>query len=188
MTILTFDVMLKKQSGQAWTTDALALPKARLESVQSADGDAVEFDRQADKIIMSKPGSGKLVGTIELPEDLVAASLIEKTKLDFEREKLAGEERAGRRTLWISLTTAIVSALATVAVAFIAQSGSSKPSSQPSVSQAFKDLVECRESLNRLATLAHLDQQTLTNLQEAVGRSVADCSDRLDRAIGAAQR
>ena len=97
----------------------------------------------------------------------------------MERERIISDERAGRRTLWVSIGTAVISAAAAIGVALIAHIGGGGTS----VAKTYKDLVECRESLNRLSTLAGNQQQTLNSLRDAVGRSIDSCSERLEAAI-----
>ncbi len=82
----------------------------------------------------------------------------------------------------MTVITALVSAGATIAVATIAKPGGDKGNAPVA---AYRDLNECRDGLDRLKTLAGLDQQTLGNLRLAVQRQVDDCVQRLQAAMAA---
>jgi hypothetical protein len=185
VTVRTFDAVLRKKSDGGWTSEALTLPKARVAAVLSAKGDSLPFDPKQGTISVAK-GAAPLYARIELPAELIEASTLDQAKVALERDKLAVEERAGRRTLLVSVVTAIVSAAAALGVALITNLGGS-PSPHPIAPTAYKDLVDCRESLNTLASLANLNQQSLQSLKEAVGRHVEACRDRLSTAIAASQ-
>jgi hypothetical protein len=183
MTNRAFDIVLLKRPDDTWGSDALALPKARLLSVTEATGQPLSYSLKEDATVAVNSAASSLVGRLELPEELVAQSALDQAKLTLDREKLEIEERAGRRTLWAALATAILSSLATVVVAFITHLGASTPSAP----KAYQDLVECREDLTRLASLAQLEQQTLPKLREAVSHSVGSCRERLNTAISASR-
>ena len=130
---------------------------------------------------LEKANIGTPTARIELQEDLAAASTLEESKLDLEREKVASSERLSRRTLVVSVITAVLSAGATIAVAAIANLGKAdKPQTA-----AYRDLNECRDGLDNLKTLSALDQQTLPDLRAAVRRQVDACIDRLRAAMSA---
>jgi hypothetical protein len=73
--------------------------------------------------VLAECDDERIVGRVELTDSLVAASEVQKTKDSVERKKIVSEERAGHRTLWVSVTTAVISAAATIGVALIAHIG-----------------------------------------------------------------
>jgi hypothetical protein len=182
VTLRTIDAVLRRQSAGVWATEALDLPMARVIAVLDAQGASVPFQIHDGTIVVTKRALASLTARIELSEDLVTASALEQMKLDLEREKLASGERSTRRTLVVSVATAVVTAIATIAVAYITNIAGEAHKPQPA---AYRELNECREGLDNLKTLANLDQQTLPDLRTAVRRQVDDCSDRLRAAMSA---
>ena len=178
MTVRYIDALLVRQADKSFRSEAVKLPSSRLGDVFRLTGERLDF-READGGVLAECDDKQIVGRVELTDSLVAASEVQKAKDSVEREKIVSEERAGRRTLWVSVTTAVISAAATIGVALIAHIGGGGTSS----GKTYKDLVECRESLNRLSTLAGNQQQTLNSLRDAVGRSIDACSERLEAAI-----
>jgi hypothetical protein len=178
MTVPYIDALLVRQSDNSFRSEAVRLPSARLGNVFRLSGERLDF-READGGVLAECGDERIVGRVELTDSLVAASEVQKAKDSVERERIISDERAGRRTLWVSIATAVISAAAAIGVALIAHIGGGGTS----VAKTYKDLVECRESLNRLSTLAGNQQQTLNSLRDAVGRSIDSCSERLEAAI-----
>lgn len=184
MSARTLDVVLKDRGDSIWVSDALKLPQAHVASIVDGAGKPVAFDMRGSTVTL-KNQVAPIIARIELPEALVEVSALDRAKVELDREKLAVEERGGRRTLWVSLATAVVSAAATIGVALVTNlGGSSAPKAAPAPT-AYRDLVDCRESLNVLGSLTNLDPQTLQNLKEAIRRHVDTCKDRLDIAIAA---
>jgi hypothetical protein len=181
MTARTLNAVLHFESDGSWTSEALTLPSARIAAVLDQSGTAVPFEVRNGKISTEKRHTS-LVARIELEAEFVAASDLEQSKLALEREKVASSDRLGRRTLIVTVVTALVSAGATIAVATIANPGGEKGKTPAA---AYRDLNECRDGLNNLKTLAGLDQQTLTDLRMAVRRQVDDCVERLRSAMAA---
>ena len=182
MTARTLDAVLRQRSETVWATEALELPLARVVAVSDSRGANVPFEVHDGTIVIEKRNATSLFARIELSEGLVPASALEQAKLDLEREKVASGERLGRRTLLVSVVTALVSAGAAIAVAAIANHSGKADKPQPA---SYRDLDECREGLNNLKTLATLDHQTLPDLRSAVRRQVDLCSDRLRAAMAA---
>ena len=184
MTVRTLDVTLRKRSETAWASDALQLPVARVVSVFDAHGANIPFEIHDGTIVADECNAASLFARIELSEDLVAASALEQMKLDLERQKVASSERLARRTLLVSVATALVSAAAAIAVAVITNHSGKPDQPQPA---SYRDLDECREGLNNLKTLSALDQQTLSDLRTAVRRQADDCIARLKAAMSASR-
>jgi hypothetical protein len=182
MTTQTIDVVLRRRGDGNWESDALALPNARVVEVVDRDR-KLSFEIHGGHVEVEKaPAVTTLVARIELGEELVSASALERSKLDLEREKIASGERLARRTLIVSILTALLAAGATIEVGWMTNFG---PKSEKPPPSAYKDLNECREALVNLKTLSNLDQQTLPNLRAAV-RSQADaCIGRLQAAMSA---
>ena len=178
MTVPYIDALLVRQADKSFRSEAVKLPSSRLGDVFRLTGERLDF-READGGVLAECDDERIVGRVELKDSLVAASEVQKAKDLVERERIVSEERAGRRTFWVSVTTAVISAVATIGVALIAHIGGGGTSG----AKTYKDLVECRESLNRLGTLAGNQQQTLNSLRDAVGRSIDSCSERLEAAI-----
>ena len=185
MTGLSFDVALTKTGDDVWTTNALSLPNAHLASVYSARTAAIKHQVEGHNIRVGNAAATHLMGRLVLPDALVAASTLEEAKVQLEREKVQLEDRANKRTVWVSVATAIIAATATIGVALIASPGG-KPTPPSTAPNAFRDLVECRQSLNRLTSLAPNGQQTLTTIREAITLHATVCDDRLAAAIAAA--
>jgi hypothetical protein len=183
MSLRTFDVVLRKNEEGRWTTDAMQLPDARVQAVLDGKGASVPFQVADRGIALDKRSSTTFLARIELPSELVTSAALEQAKLDVERDKVVSAERSGRRTVYVSVITAVVSAAATIAVAAITN-GVGKPD-KPQVSNV-RDISECREGLINLKTLAALEQQTLPDLRTAVRHQVDDCTDRLKSALAAA--
>ena len=181
MTTRMLDVVLHCESDGSWTSEALPLPGAQIAAVLDLRNTAVPFEVRNGKIFTEKRHTS-LVARVELHAEFVAASDLERSKLALEREKVASSDRLGRRTLIVTVVTALVSAGATIAVATIANPGGEKGKTPVA---AYRDLNECRDGLDNLKTLAGLDQQTLADLRVAVRRQVDDCMERLRVAMAA---
>ncbi len=155
VTVRTLDAVLRNRSEGAWATPALELPAARVVAVLDSRGTSIPFEIHDGTVVVDKRSSASLLARIELPEDLVTASALEQLKLNLERAKVESAERLSRRTLLVSVATAVVSAGATIGVAAISNFSSKPDKPQPA---SYRDLDECREGLNQLKTLAALDQ------------------------------
>ena len=178
MSIPSIDVLLERKTENSFRSEALRLPASRLGDAFRLTGERLDF-QEADGVVIAKCADDRLVGRVELTEPLVSASEVQRVKDSVEREKIASEERAARRTVWVSVASAVISAAAAIGVALIAHLNAAAPST----AKTYKDLVESRESLNRLETLAGNQGQTLVSLREAVDRSIDVCKDRLEAAI-----
>lgn len=181
MTARRLDAVLQREPDGSWTSEALALPSTRIVAVLDQGGTPVQFDIHDGRI--STDGEHvSLVARVELQAVFVAAADLERSKLALEREKVESSDRLGRRTLIVTLVTALVSAGAAVVVATIPKLGGEKEKAPVA---AYRDLNECRDGLNNLKTLSGLDQQTLGDLRLAVQRQVDDCMVRLRTAMAA---
>jgi hypothetical protein len=178
MSIPSIDVLLERKTENSFRSEALKLTSSRLGNAFRLTGEPLDF-QETDGVVLAKCADDRVVGRVELMEPLVTASEVQRVRDSVEREKIASEERAGRRTVWVSVASAVISAAAAIGVALIAH----LDGAPPSTAKTYKDLVECRESLNRLGTLAGNQGQTLGSLREAVDRSILACKDRLEAAI-----
>jgi hypothetical protein len=104
---------------------------------------------------------------------------LEMQKLAFEKEKNVIEDRWKKKTFLWSIVATIIGSAVSVTIAIIS-SGSKASSPQPQLPNITSAVVEnCRLSLQRLATLAMRENQTVVNLRDAIGRHVTDCDQIL---------
>lgn len=96
----------------------------------------------------------------------------EVAKLAFEQKKLDLEIHWKKRTFQWSIASALLTAIILIAVGFFANSGSSFNISTGPVES-------CRESLQRLTTLANINGQTVSNLASAIARHERECNEVL---------
>jgi hypothetical protein len=181
MAVHILDVVLRKRADGNWETEALSLPTARLVAVFDKQN-KLSFEVRSGAVVVKEGNTTSPVARIELQKDLIAASALEQSKLDLEREKIASSELLARRTLFVSVVTAVLSAGATIAVATIANLGGKGEKPQPVV---YRELNECRDGLDNLKTLSALDQQTQPDLRAAVRRQADTCIERLRAAMAA---
>lgn len=95
---------------------------------------------------------------------------IEAQKLAFEKEKHSLEETWKRRTFAWSIVSTILGSAVSVGVTLAGKNGAEAPSA-PSVAA----VQGCRNSLQRLPTLASLSGQTVAGLAHAIKLHEADC-------------
>ena len=161
-----------------WRCCLLEIPGCEVLKLWDEAGE-VPFER-VDSAVKVRAGVMLARAQLSLPTELVPAAALTDAKLAFDQQKLAADERAGRRTVWFSLAAAMVSAIATVSVAFIAKTG---PAPAAAVPPTLRQLLTCQESLDRLRTLATLPTQSLGDLQAAVRRHDDACRDHLKAAV-----
>lgn len=162
-----------------WRCCLLEIPGCEVLKLWDEAGEKVPFERVENAVKV--PANAKLArAQLSLPTELVPGSALSDAKLAFDQQKLAADERAGRRTVWFSLAAAIVAAAATVSVALIAKIG---PSSTAAAPPTLRELLSCEESLDRLRTLAKLPTQSLRDLKTAVQRHDDACRDQLRAAV-----
>ncbi|HEX3526407.1 MAG TPA: hypothetical protein VH988_05010 [Thermoanaerobaculia bacterium] len=104
---------------------------------------------------------------------------IEAQKLAFEREKYLIEETWKRKTFLWSVVSTLIGSAVSVGIAMISMTAKGAPPKALSPRLTAATVENCRLSLQRLPTLAMQENQTVTNLREAVGRHVADCDQVL---------
>jgi hypothetical protein len=162
-----------------WRSCALDMPGAEVIDVSDDTGAQTPFERLGN-VLNVRPDVRLARARLRLRTDLIPASALSDAKVNFDQQKLASDERAGRRTLWISLASAIISAAATMSVALIARPGQSNTAAAlPTLHQ----LLSCQESLDRLRTLSALSTQTLGDLRAAVQHHDDACRDALKAAV-----
>ncbi len=161
-----------------WRCCALELPGVEVLGLWDAAGADIAFQR-VDGVVKVRANVQPVRAQIRFPTPLVPASALDDAKLAFDRQKLAADERASRRTLWFSLAAAVVAAIATISVALIAKIGPTGTAVAPTLHQ----LVTCQESLDRLRTLANLSTQSLGDLKTAVQHHDDVCRDPLNAAV-----
>jgi hypothetical protein len=165
-----------------WHSALLDLPGADATAAWDATGGAVEFT-VADRSVRASPAREVSLLRVRLGSDLVAASALDEAKLAFDREKLAADERAGRRTIWFSLAAAVISAAATITVALIAKPAPAALAPPP---PTYRQLLTCQQGLDTLTQLSHLPTQTVGDLQAAIQHYEATCRDPLKAAVDSA--
>lgn len=101
-------------------------------------------------------------------------SPLEQAKLDFEREKLALEDRSRRQTFIWTVCSGLLTAAVTIAVAWLGVFGKKEDKKEIS-GIARERVVACRDSLQRLISLSLLAGQTVQTLSEAATRHKNAC-------------
>jgi hypothetical protein len=116
-------------------------------------------------------------------------SALEQAKLEFERERVAIEERGRKRTFVWTVVSGILTAAVTISVAWIGAIGGKDDGERPGVTAvAEQRLVACRDSLSRLISLSELESQTLQALAAAVARHKQACDEVLVDLIAEARQ
>jgi hypothetical protein len=164
-----------------WRSCLLDVPGVEVLKAWNEDGASVAFEQQGI-LLRAEPDITLARAQLRLTADLVAASALDDAKLNFDREKLASDDRSSRRTVWFTVIAALISATATIAVALIARPGQTPVQAPP----GYRQLSECQRSLDRLATLSSLPTQTLGDLQAAVKNHEDACRDSLRAAVESA--
>ncbi len=82
MTARTLDVVLRREAEGTWTSEALALPSARITAVLDQSGAPVPFEVRNGKIAVEQPPSS-LVARVELQSAFVAADELVPYVVDF---------------------------------------------------------------------------------------------------------
>jgi hypothetical protein len=101
-------------------------------------------------------------------------SPLEQAKLDFEREKLAIEDRSRRQTFIWTVCSGLLTAAVTITVAWLGVFGK-QDTKQGATAIPRERVVACRDSLQRLISLADLSGQTMPALSEAARRHKNEC-------------
>ena len=101
-------------------------------------------------------------------------SPLEQAKLDFEREKLALEDRSRRQTFVWTVCSGVLTAAVTILVAWLGVFGK-KDDKKGGSSIARERVVDCRDSLQRLVSLGNVNGQTVATLSEAATRHKSTC-------------
>jgi len=178
---LVFSTNLTADPGRTgrWVSDALKLPGAQLVKVNDSSGIPLRgYDLSDGAVTGSGQSPEGCVATLEVPANLVPHSALEQARFDLERDKLLLEEANRKRTWLWSISSAVLTAAVTLAVALMSRSG---PAASPiSFSGPTAEAIEaCRASLRRLPLLARSSGQTVVALSEAVGRHEAECDEVL---------
>jgi hypothetical protein len=108
---------------------------------------------------------------------------LEQAKLDFEREKLALEEKSRRQTFLWTVCSGVLTAAVTLSVAWLGVFGKREQTKAPS-SISVERAVACRDSLQRLISLGLISGQTVPTLADAAARHKGACDAVLTDLIG----
>ena len=177
-----FLIALEPVEGQAgrWYSGALGLPQARVMSVRTNLGELVHFAPDDQGIAIVGTTANQLEAHIEVASDLLSQE-------DIERQKLEYEERGRRNTFLWSIGSGLLTAAVTLGVAWV-----NKPAvqhgKQTSAPPSFADLDQCRDSLERLSTLASNEDQILEDIRKLVRSHDEACRDRLEAALASLRR
>jgi hypothetical protein len=164
-----------------WPIPVAKWPGFRIAEISDLSGNRITgFTQEGDAVVYGGPQNvDQLLATVELEEP---RGDIEAAKLDFERQKAASEDVWRGRTYFFSIGSAILTALVALAVAWIA-----KPS-HTGLAIHVDEVHACRDSLQRLGTLAQLQNQTLAGLSTAISGHVSTCDSVLEGIILATAR
>lgn len=154
---ITIELRREPQSKNRWPVPLYSWPGFQISGITDGSGNPVtDFTQREGVVVYSPPRSiDRLFAAVELDTPGVD---VEAAKLEFERSKAATEDSWRIRTYLFSIGSAVLTAVVTLGVALIAR---------PSHANAGINVDEvhaCRDSLQRLPTLAQLNGQTLQGL------------------------
>ena len=177
-----FSIALERVDGspRRWRSGALALPQARVKSVRDIQGNLLSFAPAEDGIAIDSDAEGPLEARLE-----VAGSLLSRE--DIERQKLEYEERGRRSTFLWSIGSGVLTAAVTLGIALVNRPSPPR-AEQVKAPLNFAELDQCRDSLERVATLANLQDQTLEDLRKLIRSHDEACRDRLEAALASLRR
>jgi hypothetical protein len=164
-----------------WPIPIAKWPGFRIAEITDLSGNRVTgFTQQGDTVVYhSSQNVDQLLATVELEKP---SGDIEAAKLDFERQKAASEDVWRGRTYFFSIGSAVLTAVVALAVAWIAKPSHTGPSIH------VDEVHTCRDSLQRLGTLAQLQNQTVPGLSTAITSHVSTCDAVLEGLILAAAK
>ena len=167
-------------STNSWTSDALAWPGASVERVFSnSSGQDIAYTMDDDFVLLRAPADQHLplYAVVSIRNDLLLGAVDAIAPHALEETKLALEEKWRRRTFVWTIASALITAAVSVSVAIIQFDGSDDGRFPESA--VVGKIQECRDSLQRLETLANISGQTVGNLKDAVNRHKQACDETL---------
>jgi hypothetical protein len=164
-----------------WPIPVAEWPGFRIAEITDLSHNRItSFTQEGGAVVYQSPQNvDQLLATVDLREP---DNDIEATKLDFERQKAASEDVWRGRTYFFSIGSAILTAAVTLGVAWMAKPSHTGPAIH------VDEVHACRDSLQRLGTLAQLQNQTLPGLSAAVSGHVSTCDSVLEGIILAAAK
>jgi hypothetical protein len=94
MTVPYIDALLVRQSDNSFHSEAVRLPSARLGNVFRLSGERLDF-READGGVLAECGDERIVGRVELTDSLVAASEVQKARIQWNARELSATSARG---------------------------------------------------------------------------------------------
>jgi hypothetical protein len=173
---ITIEIRRAPETKDRWTIPIANWPGFHVAQISDISGNVIAAFTQEDGVIVCRPDAetARLFATVDLdqpPKDIEAANL------EFERAKAASDDQWRMRTYAFSVGSAVLAAIVTIGVALI-----TRPS-HATASINIDSVHACRDSLQRLSTLAQLKGQTLEGLATAVGNHSATCDPTLEGLI-----
>ena len=177
---LNVTVSLRPVAGRRnrWASDALAWPGARVERVFSdSSNENIAFTIDDGFVLLRDPPHQPLYALVSIRNDLLLGAADVVAPHALEEAKLALEEKWRRRTFVWTIASVLITAAVSVSIAII-QLDEPDGGRFPEGVVAGK-IQECRDSLQRLETLANVPGQTVVKLKEAVNRHEQACDETL---------
>jgi len=128
-------------------------------------------------VLLRDPAHQPIYALVSIRNDLLLGAADTVAPHALEEAKLALEEKWRRRTFVWTIASALITAAVSVSIAVI-QLDEPDGGRFPEGVVAGK-IQECRDSLQRLETLANVPGQTVVKLKEAVNRHEQACDETL---------
>ncbi len=164
-----------------WSAAISSWPGFRVLEVRTCSStQTVPFTQEGGQVVhLLDQGENGLFALIEVESPTES---IEAAKLDLDRARAKTEDLWRGRTYGFSIGSAVLTAIVSITVAMIA-----RPPKVPT--RIDVDAVHsCRDSLQRLSTLTHLQAQTVGGLSSAIGNHVGTCDPVLEGLITTAAK
>ena len=176
-------IAIKREPGteDRWPIPLSKWPGFRIAEISDFSGNRIAgFTQEGGAVVFKSPQNvDQLLATVNLEDP---NKDIEAAKLDFERQKATSDDAWRGRTYLFSIGSAILTAAVTLAGAWIARPSHTGPAIH------VDEVHACRDSLQRLSTIAQIQNQTLSGLSIAISGHVSTCDSVLEGLILAAAK
>lgn len=178
---ITLELRREQESKDRWPVPLYNWPGFQISEITDLSGNRITDFTERNGVVVYRPPRAieRLFAAVDLEPP---SADIESAKLEFERSKAATEDRWRVRTYLFSIGSAVLTALVTLGVAFMARPSHASPTLNVDALHA------CRDSVQRLSTLTQLNGQTLQGLSNAVNNHVTTCDPVLEGLIESAAK